>query len=265
MTIRIAHLSDTHFGGEVKDAVVAAIDAVADFDPTFVAVTGDLTLNGLPDEFLAAKAWLARLRQPLIITPGNHDTPYWNIPLRALHPFDRFRRYIGPPDVDAFDAPGLVVRSLNSARGAQPRLDWSKGAVALAKLRAISWGSGQTLKAFACHHPLIDIEGAPVTGGVRRGPRAAAILAEAGVELVMTGHVHVPFALKLTPFGQGCYAVGAGTLSLRTRGAPPSFSTIVATPEAFVVTVQAWTGERFEPSNEWVLTRRTPPLDRWPT
>jgi hypothetical protein len=75
----------------------------------------------------------------------------------------------------------------------------------------------------------------------------------------MTGHVHVPFALKLTPFGRGCYAVGAGTLSLRTRGAPPSFSTIVATPGAFVVTVQAWTGERFEPNNEWVLPRRPTP------
>ena len=73
----------------------------------------------------------------------------------------------------------------------------------------------------------------------------------------MTGHVHVPFALSLSPSGQGCYAIGAGTLSQRTRGAPPSFSTIAATPEAFVVTVQAWTGERFEVGDEWVLTRKT--------
>ena len=257
MTLRIAHLSDTHFGGELKPAVAAAIDAVAAFEPTVVVVTGDLTLNGLPREFLAAKAWLARFRQPLVVTPGNHDTPYWNLPLRALQPFDRFRRYIGPPDLVAFDAPGLAVRSLNSARGAQPRPDWSKGAVALAKLRAIRWGDGAALKVFACHHPLIDIQGAPVNGGVRRGPQAAAILADAGVDLVMTGHVHVPFALSLSRSGQGCYAIGAGTLSQRTRGAPPSFSTIAATPEAFVVTVQAWTGERFEVGDEWVLTRKT--------
>jgi 3',5'-cyclic AMP phosphodiesterase CpdA len=261
VTIRIAHLSDTHFGGELKDAVDAAIDAVAAFEPTVVVVTGDLTLNGLPREFLAAKTWLGRFSQPLVVTPGNHDTPYWNIPLRALRPFDRFRRFIGPPDVDAFDAPGVVVRSLNSARGAQPRLDWSKGAVALDKLCAIHWGDDQALKVFVCHHPLIDIQGAPVSGGVRRGPRAAAILAEVGVDLVMTGHVHVPYVLRLGPAERGGYAIGAGTLSQRTRGAPPSFSTIVATPKAFVVTVQAWTGQRFEASDERVLARLPRPVD----
>jgi hypothetical protein len=35
-----------------------------------------------------------------LVTPGNHDTPYWNLVLRALAPFNRYRRYIGPPDQD---------------------------------------------------------------------------------------------------------------------------------------------------------------------
>ena len=98
MTIRIAHVSDIHFGGELAAAAEAALQAVDGLDPTFIAVTGDLTLNGLPREFRAARDWLARLRQPLLVTPGNHDTPYWNLPLRALRPFDRYRRYIGPAD-----------------------------------------------------------------------------------------------------------------------------------------------------------------------
>ena len=99
--IRIAHLSDIHFGGEVVDAVEAAVGAVAAFAPTLTVVSGDLTLNGLPREFRAARDWLARLRQPTVVTPGNHDTPYWNLPLRALRPFDRYRRYIGPADSTA--------------------------------------------------------------------------------------------------------------------------------------------------------------------
>jgi len=252
VTVRIAHLSDTHFGGELRRATEAALQAVDDFDPTIIAVTGDLTLNGLPREFRAARAWLGQLRQPTVATPGNHDTPYWNLPLRALRPFDRYRRYIGPADAAAFDAPQLSVRALNSARGAQPRPDWSKGAMALDKLQRIVWGDGA--RVFVCHHPLIDIQGAPVTGGVRRGALALARLVEAGVELVLTGHVHVPFALPLTLAG-GSYAIGAGTLSRRTRGAPPSFSTIVITEAAFEVTVQAWTGARFEPDELWRLPR----------
>ena len=252
MSVRFAHLSDIHFGGELQAATEASLQAVDAFDPTFIAVTGDLTLNGLPREFRAAQAWLARLRQPTVVTPGNHDTPYWNLPLRALRPFDRYRRYIGPVDA-AFDSPQISVRALNSARGAQPRPDWSKGAMTLEKVKQIVWGEGA--RVFACHHPLIDIKGAPVTGGVHRGALATALLAEAGVELVLTGHVHVPFALPLTLAGHACYAIGAGTLSQRIRGAPPSFSTVIMTDAAFEVTVQAWNGQSFEPHAVWRLLR----------
>jgi len=258
VSVRIAHLSDIHFGGELADAVEASIAAVAMFEPTLVAVTGDITLNGLPREFRAARAWLARLATPQLVTPGNHDTPYWNIPLRALSPFARYRRYIGPANAISFDSSELAVRAINSARGAQPRPDWSKGAIALGRLKRLDWGEAGRVRVFACHHPLVDIQGAPVTGGVRRGAAATTILANQRVDLVLTGHVHVPFALPLTLASEGCYAIGAGTLSQRTRGAPPSFSTIVAEGDAFEVTVRAWTGTAFEAGQVWRLPRRTP-------
>jgi 3',5'-cyclic AMP phosphodiesterase CpdA len=256
--IRIAHLSDIHFGGEQPPVVEAAIEAVVDFAPDLTVVSGDLTLNGLPREFRQARAWLDRLPHPQIVTPGNHDTPYWNLPLRALAPFGRYRRYIGDAGSTRVDRPGLIARSLNSARGAQPRLNWSKGAISIVQLRQIDWGDpiGSALKLFACHHPLVDIEGAPVTGGVHRGATAAAMLAAAGVELVLTGHVHNPFVLPLTGAEPGCYAIGAGTLSLRTRGTPPSFSTIAVEPQRIDVAAMGWTGERFEPVQSWTLARR---------
>jgi 3',5'-cyclic AMP phosphodiesterase CpdA len=254
VTIRIAHLSDIHFGGEDRPAVEAAVAAVSAFEPTLSVVTGDLTLNGLPQEFIAARRWLELLPSPRMVTPGNHDTPYWNLILRALTPFNRYRRYIGEPDLAAFDAPGLAGRVLNSARGGQGRLDWSKGVIDMEALQAIDWGEGP-LKLFGCHHPLIDLPSAPVTGGVHRGEEAAALLAERGVELVLTGHVHVPFALPLREGGRVIYALGAGTLSMRTRGAPASFSTVVAEDDAFQVTVQAWDGDRFAPAQSWRLAR----------
>ena len=256
MTIRIAHLSDIHFGGEISEAVEAAIGAVADFAPTLTVVSGDITLNGLPREFAAAAAWLRRLPERQLVTPGNHDTPYWNLPLRALIPFGRYRRYIGPATSQGFSVPGLAARTLNSARGAQPRLNWSKGAIDMAAMRAIDWGDDHdALRLFICHHPLIDIEGAPVTGGVRRGETAAAVLADSAVDLILTGHVHVPFAMPIPDAAPGRYAVGAGTLSQRVRGVPASFSTIVADETAIEVVVQAWTGAGFEPAQAWTLPR----------
>ena len=82
------------------------------------------------------------------------------------------------------------------------------------------------LRILACHHPLIEMIGAPMTGEVKRGDKAALIFAEAGVDLITTGHVHVPFALGIDLSDRCSYAIGCGTLSHRERGAPPSFNRI---------------------------------------
>ncbi|HEX4180884.1 MAG TPA: metallophosphoesterase [Caulobacteraceae bacterium] len=259
--VRLAHLSDIHFGCEDVAACAAAIEAVAAFAPDLVVVTGDLTRNGLPSEFAAARAWLKRLPGPRLVTPGNHDTPYWNLPMRAAIPFGRYRRYIGPIH-QAVDGAGVVGRAVNSARGAQPRLNWSKGAVRLSRIRnagAELAAAGSALKVFACHHPLREVEGERVAGGVRRGDAASGILAAAGIDLILTGHLHLPFAFPL-PYGDGrTYAVGAGTLSVRTRGTPSGFSLIEADADQITVMAQGWTGSHFEPLRTWGLPRRQRP------
>lgn len=259
---RLVHVSDIHFGAEIRPAVEAAIDYVQALSPDLVVVTGDLTLNGLPREFRAAAAWRRRLPDPTILTPGNHDTPYWNLPLRALRPFDRYRRYIGPPSSAAFDSESLAVRMINTARGAQPRPDWSKGAISLASTNAavadLANRPAEALKVVGCHHPLIDVQGLGVTGGVYRGAKGAQIFSDGGIDLVLTGHVHVPFAFALPFSDNKTYAVGAGTLSQRTRGAPPSFNLIEVTPKDMTVTAIAWTGQAFTPDQQWRLERRGP-------
>ena len=112
------------------------------------------------------------------------------------------------------------------------------------------------LRILACHHPLIEMIGTPMTGDVKRGDAAAMIFAEAGVDLIATGHVHVPFALPIQ-LGDHCsYAVGCGTLSHRERGAPPSFNQIDWDADEIVVTAVTWTGNRFEPRQKWRLPRR---------
>ena len=265
--MRIVQLSDIHFGGEDVEASEAAVAYANDAAPVLTVVTGDLTLNGLPGEFRAAEAWLDRLPRPMAVTPGNHDTPYWNIPLRAIQPFQRYRRWIGPPTASRFDAEGLHVRLINTARGAQPRLDWSKGAVGMGLAHTVARGlaaePADALRVVACHHPLMEIAGAPVTGGVHRGRAAARLFCLDGVDLVMTGHVHNPFAAAL-PFCDGMtYAVGAGTLSRRLRGSPPGFNVLEVDAQAVRVTAMGWTDGGWTSYRDWVLPRRScPPADR---
>ncbi|HTK33669.1 MAG TPA: metallophosphoesterase [Caulobacteraceae bacterium] len=260
---RLIHLTDIHFGCEDVAALEAATAFVHDQVPDLVVVTGDLTRDGRPAEFEAAARWLNGLPGPQVVTPGNHDTPYLNLPLRALVPFDRYRRWIGPTDGCGCDLAEVSVRAVNTARGGQPRPDWSKGAINLAAAdaaaQALAEGPTGALRVIACHHPLIEAIGAPVTGGVHRGHLAAERLATQGVDLILTGHVHNPFAVPL-PFGDALtYAVGAGTLSTRLRGVPPSFNVLTIEPEGVLVQAMAWNRSHFEPLRTWELPRRTHP------
>jgi predicted phosphodiesterase len=76
------------------------------------------------------------------------------------------------------------------------------------------------------------------------------------VDLILTGHVHNPFAVPL-PFGDHrTYAVGGGTLSRRLRGTPASFNLIEVEPETVIVRALGWSGSHFEPYRTWSLDRR---------
>jgi 3',5'-cyclic AMP phosphodiesterase CpdA len=258
--LRLAHISDVHFGCENAIAVAATHAWLEQERPDAVLVTGDITQSGRRREFAAAQAWLATIGAPLLCTPGNHDTPYWDLLARLAWPFQRYAAFIGPEPSDGLRLAGLRAVAFNTARGAQPRANWSKGQArrenALHACERLAEAVG-ALKVAICHHPLMEVTGGPMTGLVWGGAEAARILAEGGADLVLTGHVHMPFAHAL-PFADGrTYNVGAGTLSLRERGCPAGFNVIEADEGEIRVTALGWTGSAFEPQRSWGFDRRT--------
>jgi len=258
--IRLAHLSDIHFGGENVAAVTGAAEILRSGGFDLTIVSGDLTQFGEIGEFEAAAAWLATLPGPLLVTPGNHDAPYIAWFERFFSPFGRYERFIGPAEAQTHLSPGLVVRGVNTARGVQPRANWSKGQISRRQAKAAAdWLCGAAddqLKVVVCHHPLMEMIGGPMTGRVWGGAAAAWTLSECRVDLVLSGHIHAPFALPY-PFGDGrTYAAGAGTLSVRERGVPAGFNIIEADEAQIRIMAQSWTGSRYEVSRTWALDRR---------
>ena len=258
---RILQFSDIHFGCEHRHACDAALDYAHANNPDLVLITGDITQQGYPDEFAAAGDWIRRMPDPRFVIVGNHDVPYWSLTARLFHPWKAFERATGHPAHDhQFLSPDLMVRGVVTARGWQARPNWSKGVIDLDQTRKAAEALRQApvgaLRVLACHHPLVEMIGTPMTGDVKRGDEAALIFAEAGVDIITTGHVHVPFALPIN-LGDACsYAIGCGTLSHRERGTPPSFNQIEWDSREIIVTAMAWTGARFEPSQTWRLPRR---------
>ena len=258
MTIRIVHVSDIHFGCENAAALEAAHDLLVADPPDLVAATGDITQAGYAAEFAAAKRWLESLPCPHVCTPGNHDTPYWNVLGRLAWAFRDYGRAIGPDAFETVSLPGVKAVAFNTARGLQPRINWSKGQAragdALEVCRRLAETTG--LRIAICHHPLMEVTGGPMTGRVWGGRTASRILAEGGADLILTGHVHMPFAHPLPFADHRTYAVGASTMSLRERGCPAGFNVIEADEACIRVTAQGWTGSHFEAQRSWGFDRR---------
>ena len=260
MTIRLAHLSDIHFGGENAAAVAGAAERLNDGGFDLVVVTGDLTRFGEWREFAAAERWLAEVGAPKLVTPGNHDAPYLAWAERVFAPFRRYEAAIGPAAAQTHLGGGFAVRGVNTARGAQPRLNWSKGQISPHQVRAaVDWfeaSPAECVRIVACHHPLTEMIGGPMTARVWNGQAAACDFAQAKVDLVLSGHIHAPFVWPY-PWGDGkTYAVGAGTLSVRERGVPPSFNVVEIEGAAIRVAALQWTGSHYEPYRTWSLDRR---------
>jgi 3',5'-cyclic AMP phosphodiesterase CpdA len=96
-----------------------------------------------------------------------------------------------------------------------------------------------------------------MTAETQRGRAAAeALCARGDVDLIMTGHIHSPFANAL-PFGDGkTIATGASTLSMRERGTPAGFNQIDVDADTVTVTAMGWKADAFCTERTWVLSRR---------
>ncbi|MDB5686153.1 MAG: Metallophosphoesterase [Rhizorhabdus sp.] len=226
--IRLFHISDLHFGCEDAAALRWFETVVAAEAPDAIVVTGDLTMRARPAEFRAAGTWLKALGRPVTIKVGNHDLPYFDLFARFARPYRRYEaieRMIERP----LDLPGVVVVPLKTTARFQWRLNWSKGFVSKRSLQqalaAVAAAPADALILVACHHPLLE-GGTRMRSETRNGPPALEALAAAGVDAVLTGHVHDPFDLVRDVAGRPVRLIGAGTLSQRVRATRPSFNEI---------------------------------------
>ncbi len=224
------HVSDVHFGYEDRDALDWFAAEVSRERPAMVICTGDLTMRGSAREFALAQDWLAALPAPLVLTPGNHDVPYYHHMLRRMtRPYARYRALEAAlGHQTGHDA--IAVVPLKTIARAQLRLNWSKGRVSAgdldAALQGLAHQAAKPLRLVAGHHPLVEAD-AGATPSTHGGKAALAALARAGAQAVLSGHVHDPFDRAVELDGQSIRLIGAGTLSQRLRSSAPSFNRLV--------------------------------------
>ena len=204
--VSIAHISDPHIGSPyfVPNLMNRVIVELNELEPDVVVVTGDFTTFGYRQEFKTAAAYLERIKSPVYSVPGNHDARN----VGYVH----FEELIGPRHW-GIDVEGVRIVGADSS---EPDLDEGQIGRERYPWLAEQFGGDWDLKVFALHHHLIPIPG---TGRERNIVFDAGDLLEIlignQVNLVLSGHKHVPYVWRL----ENLYVVNAGTCaSLRLRG-----------------------------------------------
>ena len=218
---RIAHLSDPHLG-TVPDGLSGLLaGCLADLKPDVVVVSGDLTQRALRGQYREARDFLMKLPGQVVVFPGNHDAPLWNLPLRLFDPWRNWRQVLALPLEARAVCGDVAVVGINSAN---PKV-WKDGLITsaqLAGLEAAFGGAGRRI--LALHHPPEPPAGE--TPSLAGAARLVEVCERLGVEMVLSGHLHFTQVAPLTA-AKGILAVQAGTcLSSRTRDDGNAFTLI---------------------------------------
>lgn len=241
---RLVHLSDLHFGALSKIHVEPILEALHEMDPDVIVISGDLTQRARRSQFDEARAFLARLPdKPLVVVPGNHDIPLWDVFRRFAAPRRRFHSYITAERFPTHLDDEVAVVGVNTARS----LTFKNGRInqeQLAEVRErLDRARPSAVRVVVAHHPFVIPEDVPIEVRVGRADLAIPIFAEIGVQLLLTGHRHRSWAgwLEVPQTGHGLLAVHAGTAtSHRVRGEENSFNEILVTERTIEVRHFGW-------------------------
>jgi 3',5'-cyclic AMP phosphodiesterase CpdA len=226
----IVHLSDLHTGRLDPAIVEPLVSVIRSVAPDLVVLSGDLTQRATNAQFVQARAFLDALGTRTLTIPGNHDVPLWNAAARFLSPLARYKRHITSDLSPAYEDAEIVVVGVNTARS----LTRGEGRISTSQVRALlarlETARPTAIRIVVTHHPFDLPPGVRESRLVGRAHMAMRLLANAGADLFLSGHLHVSHishsAERYRIAGHSALIVQAGTVSLRGRGEEPSFNVL---------------------------------------
>ncbi|RTZ47468.1 metallophosphoesterase [Candidimonas sp. SYP-B2681] len=222
--MRVAlHISDPHFGTE-RARVVKALERLAHSQaPTVVILSGDITQRARNVEFNAASAFMDRLAIPSrLVIAGNHDIPLFDLATRLFRPYLRYKRAFGDDLEPIHESSELLVIGVRTTR----RYRHIEGEVSVRQIERVAQRLKQAaqdqLRIVVTHQPVHVTHASDEEHLLRGHEQAISKWAEAGVDLILGGHIHRPFICglhdRVANMPRQVWAVQAGTaVSSRIR------------------------------------------------
>ena len=231
--MRIVQISDIHVGSGLfrPELLDAAIEETNALEPDLVAIAGDLTMEGYRWEFEEATGYLDRLEcQNVVVVPGNHDAK--NVGYRHFEEYFGLRE--GAVTVNVPEGEAKIV-ALDSTKPDLDEGEIGREHYAWIDSEFRNWERGP--KIVIVHHHILAVPG---TGrdvnNLRDAGDVMAIFRELKVDMVLSGHRHVPYVWSIS----GVRVVHSGTASsMRVRGTmPPSYNVIEIDDQSVRITLK---------------------------
>ena len=230
-TLKIAHLSDPHFGTILPGVREGLIASLMDINPDLILLTGDITQRARRWQFREAKEFTHQLPDTdLIAVPGNHDIPLLNFLVRLFDPYRGFKKYFKDQlERDHFHG-DVVVAGLNStSRWRHVQGDFNLQRLEN-RLKSVQPRAKVLIAAF--HHPMDCRRPQDEKNLLCSREGAISLFDRYEVDLMIGGHIHDPYVTLSKvryPNTRRNMVIGvAGTCtSWRTRAdSPNSFNLI---------------------------------------
>lgn len=199
--IELAHISDLHFGRTNKKAVKALKKKLRLIQPDCVIISGDLTQRAKTREYIEAGVFLDELPVPYLIVPGNHDVSATRIPERFFYPWRKWRDVL-PVRLEAnLIFKQTVFVGINTVKLFDLSLDWSRGRISASQLKNIQANFSRYdpahLRILVAHHPFWLPKRFAKRNVVYGRDKALKQFSQLGPDLILSGHIHVPFVRLL--------------------------------------------------------------------
>lgn len=192
MQYTLMHISDLH-AGRPFDARLAVrlVDEAHALRPDLLIVSGDFVQRAdFPWQWRTIQTLLRELPQPMLVVPGNHDVPLFHVFQRLFRPLDIYKREVSPEINPVFARPGLTVVGGNSAHGWTVDGGYVNAQQRRTMAQIFAKQPAGTCKVAVLHHHLISPPGHHSRSPIRNAKKVLDMLDEAGVELLLCGHLH---------------------------------------------------------------------------
>jgi 3',5'-cyclic AMP phosphodiesterase CpdA len=229
----VLQVSDPHFGTHLPHVVQALLRFAAEQAPGVVVLSGDITQRARLRQFAAAREFVDALPSAVVVAiPGNHDIPLFDVFTRIVSPYRNYTRCFGAELEPVVDAHHARVICVNTTR----RYRHKHGEVSAAQVERVEMLLRQArpdqVRIVVVHQPVLAARASDAVNVLRGAERAVRAWAAAGTDVIIGGHIHLPYVRALRErypgLDSGCVTAQAGTaVSSRVRsGAPNSVNVL---------------------------------------